>query len=145
MCAVRADTEPRAEVLPQGPEARPGRRAAADAPTPPLLHGAAELGAGGREQRGRRAIAARGAPARAGRRAARSVRRRRCSRLHQLEQEQPRSSPCSQQQWQVPFLQHALELQSSGSGFLTMFQNIFQRCNTAWTGQVVQLQVLEHG
>jgi hypothetical protein len=146
MCAVRADTEPRAEVLPQGPEARPGRRAAAGAPAPPVHHdGAAELG--GREQRGRRAVAARGAPQRAGRRA-RSVRRR-CSRLHRLEQ--PRRSPCRRQQWQVPLstVKSALELHDSGSGLLnvdlTMFQDVFlQRCD-AWTGQAFQLQGFQRG
>jgi hypothetical protein len=40
-----ADTEPCPEVLPQGPEARAGRRAAADVPEAPPRHAAAaELG-----------------------------------------------------------------------------------------------------
>lgn len=45
-----ADTEPCPEVLPQGPEARASRRAAADVPEAPLRHAAAGTAAdhGGR-------------------------------------------------------------------------------------------------
>jgi hypothetical protein len=43
-----ADTEPRPEILPQGPEAWAGCWAAADVPEAPLRHAAAAAELGGR-------------------------------------------------------------------------------------------------